>query len=116
MTDPRVIKLAKIIVDDAAQVKKGERVQISATDIARELVMEVYKLVIKRGGYPMVNIGLRGMSKIFYENASEERGLVSGPECHFSRSRGTTGYLPFDFCLLSTMHPGGHIETWTFLP
>lgn len=95
MADPRVKKLAKIIVDDALKVRKGENVQISSTDKARELVMEVYKQVVKRGAYPITSIGLRGMAKIFYENASKEQ-LRHFPNLTWYVIRKTDKYVGID--------------------
>ena len=51
MSDPRVIKLADILINYSLKVKKGERVLInSSSELAKPLVLEVYKKILKAGG------------------------------------------------------------------
>lgn len=53
MTDPRVEKFAKILVDYSARIVKGDRVLLEATDAAMPLVRELYKQVLEKGAYPV---------------------------------------------------------------
>lgn len=73
MADERVKKLAKVIVDYSVAVKKGENVIISSSVLAEPLVREVYKLVLKKRAYPLMNIGLDDLSYYYYKNASKEQ-------------------------------------------
>ncbi|MEM5804314.1 MAG: aminopeptidase [Candidatus Aenigmatarchaeota archaeon] len=73
MIDPRVKKLAEVLVDYSVFVKKGENVMISGSSTEADLIREIYRLVIKRGAYPFVDIGVPGMSYIYYKNASIEQ-------------------------------------------
>jgi aminopeptidase len=73
MIDPRVKKLAELLVDYSVFVKKGENVIISGSSNEADLINEIYRLVIKRGAYPYVDVGLPGMSYIYYKNASIEQ-------------------------------------------
>ena len=73
MTDPRVKKLAEILVNHSTRIKKGEYVQISANVQAAPLVKELYRLIIKKGAYPGVHLGLPGMGYIYYKNASMQQ-------------------------------------------
>lgn len=73
MKDPRIAKLAKILVDYSINVRKGEYIQIAASAEAKDLVLEIYKLVIKKEAYPLVRLGLPGMDYIYYKNASMEQ-------------------------------------------
>jgi len=73
MIDPRVKKLAELLVDYSVFVKKGENVAISGSSTESSLIKEIYRLVIKRGAYPYVDIGLPGMSYIYYKHASIEQ-------------------------------------------
>ena len=75
MVDPRVTKLAETIVDYSVFVKKGENVIVSASTEAADLVKELYRLILKKGAYPMTNISLPGLSYIYYKNASKEQGI-----------------------------------------
>lgn len=67
----QVKQLAKTLVDYSINVKKGERIMLDASSLAQDLVLEVYKRIIQKGAYPIASIGLPGMSKIYYENASK---------------------------------------------
>lgn len=74
MTDPRVSKLAKILVNHSLGVKRGETVLInSSTELAKPLVLEVYRVVLLAGGNPLVNIGLEETLNIFYSTANKRQ-------------------------------------------
>jgi len=70
MKDPRVLKLAQILVNYSTSIKKGEYVQILTDPAAAPLAKEVYKLVLKKGAYPALKVGLPGIGRIYYNNAS----------------------------------------------
>ena len=65
--DPRVKKLAKILVEHSTKVRKGDKVVIVGDVIAEPLIKEVYKLCLKKGAYPAVHAHLPGMAPIFYK-------------------------------------------------
>lgn len=56
MKDPRLEKLANILVNYSTKVQKGEKVLISSHVVARPLIIEVIKAVQKAGGYPYVEL------------------------------------------------------------
>lgn len=66
-------RLADILVNYSTQVKKGDRVLIAGTELARPIIEEVYRLVVRNGGYPMLNIQFGSLSRIFLKEASEEQ-------------------------------------------
>jgi aminopeptidase len=47
-------KIAKILVDYSCKIKKGETVLIGSDIPARQLVLEIYKQVLLKGAYPMI--------------------------------------------------------------
>jgi aminopeptidase len=49
LSDPRIKKQAKILVDYSLKVKQGEKVVVNAEFTAKPLVLEIYKLLITRG-------------------------------------------------------------------
>ncbi len=71
--EKRIKDMAKILVDYSINVKKGENIMLDASSLAQDLILEVYKRIIQKGAYPSTSIGLPGMTKIYYENASEEQ-------------------------------------------
>jgi len=53
LTDPRVEKFAKILVDYSARIVKGDRVLLEATDAAMPLVKELYKQILEKEAFPV---------------------------------------------------------------
>ncbi len=76
MADPRVKKLATILVNHSLGVKKDELVLISSSsELAKPLVLELYREVLKAGAHPYVNIGFEETANIFFKEATEEQLL-----------------------------------------
>lgn len=92
MADPRIKEAARILVDYSTKVKKGENVIISGSAEAAPLIKELYKLIIKKGAYPSVKVGLDGMSYIYYKNASQEQ-LKHFPDIYFDELKKTQVYI-----------------------
>ncbi len=74
MADPRIKKLASILVRHSIRVKKGDVVLIAAsTELAKPLVLEVFREVLKAGGHPLTSIGFEETSNIFFDTATKEQ-------------------------------------------
>ena len=71
--EKRIKDMANILVDYSVNIKKGEGVMLDADSLANDLILEVYKRIIQKGAYPSTSIGLPGMAKIYFENASNEQ-------------------------------------------
>ncbi|MBD3354618.1 aminopeptidase [Candidatus Woesearchaeota archaeon] len=71
MADPRAKKLAKIIVDYSVKIKKGDLIELNFGVGAKELALEVYKEILRKGAYPIVHAGVPGFSYAYYKNASD---------------------------------------------
>jgi aminopeptidase len=52
VSDPRIIKLAKVLVEYCVAVQPGDRVLISSEFAGKALLKEVYREVIRAGGLP----------------------------------------------------------------
>jgi aminopeptidase len=90
--DPRIKKLANILVDYSIKVKKGEHIIVSGSTEAQDLMKEIYKLIIKKGAYPSLKVSLPGTSYIYYKYASNEQ-LKKFPEIGFYEIKKTQGYI-----------------------
>ncbi len=64
-------RMAKLLVDYCTLVKSGDEVQINADLKSIELVKELYKMILERGGYPRVYFGDDYFTEAFYRYASE---------------------------------------------
>lgn len=90
MADPRVKKLAEILINHSITVKKGSKIVISYQSEAHPLALECYKLIIKKGAYPIVHCSMPGMSYAYFKNASEEQ-LKNFPELAMHEAKNTDG-------------------------
>jgi aminopeptidase len=71
LTDPRIINLAKILVDHSIRVQPDDRVLIEATTAAESLVAALYVLILKRGGYPHLDLTFKDQDELFFAHAGE---------------------------------------------
>src|SRR5262245_23038067 len=73
MPDPRIVKLANVLVNYSIPVKAGDWFLISSTELAAPLVREVFREALKVGAHIEPRIGIDGLSEIFVKNASDEQ-------------------------------------------
>ena len=73
MADPRIEKLARLLVNYSVELKKGQTVLINGSYLAAPLVRECYREALRVGAYPEVNIGIDGLDVIFFKEASDEQ-------------------------------------------
>ena len=78
MKDPRVAKLAEILVGHSTQVQPGEKVLVEAYDIPDDVVTAVVSAVAKAGGLPFVTVKRNAVLRALYHNASEEQMRLTG--------------------------------------
>jgi aminopeptidase len=77
--DPRLEKLANILVKYSTKVRKGDAVGIAADPVALPLADEVVKAVIKAGGLPIVTLRRAGMAEALAEFGSDEQLSATHP-------------------------------------
>ncbi|HET6445934.1 MAG TPA: aminopeptidase [candidate division Zixibacteria bacterium] len=73
MSDPRIDKMAMLLVDYCVAVKPGERVMIYASALAMPLVTATYKQVVKAGGNPLVMLQDEVFQEIMLREGSDEQ-------------------------------------------
>ena len=74
MPDPRILKLAKALVNYAIPVQAGDWFQIRTTDLAAPLVREVYREALLASALHVeTRIGVDGLGEIFFTHASDEQ-------------------------------------------
>ncbi|RPJ44125.1 MAG: aminopeptidase, partial [Candidatus Latescibacterota bacterium] len=54
MIDPRMMKLADLLITHSTKLQPGEAVLIEATDIPREMVSALVRRAVEAGGVPLV--------------------------------------------------------------
>ncbi len=73
MLDPRIEKLAKLLVHYSLGIKKGQNLFIRGTSLAEPLVEAAYKEAILAGAHPVVMVGSPNTQEIFFKHASQEQ-------------------------------------------
>lgn len=69
MSDARIERFARVLVDYSARIKPGDRVLIEATTAAEPLVMALYNRVLEVGGNPQVLVEFPDMNEVFLSQA-----------------------------------------------
>jgi len=73
MRDPRLNKLAKVLVDYSIAVKPGQLVRISGPSVAEALIVELSREVVLAGAHPAVYMTPDEIEEIMYKHASDEQ-------------------------------------------
>jgi aminopeptidase len=71
MTDPRVDKLADLLVNYSVSVRPGDKVLVEGSSMAEPLLKAVFVEVLKAGGHPLMQVSLPGTDELLYRLASE---------------------------------------------
>jgi aminopeptidase len=68
VSDPRIAKFAKVLVEHSARIVPGDRVLIEGTTAAEPLIRELYIQILEKGGYPHPVMGLPGTVPFMQED------------------------------------------------
>ncbi|MEE8573954.1 MAG: aminopeptidase [Thermodesulfobacteriota bacterium] len=109
MADPRTRKLAQILVRHSLEVKKNETVLIvSSSELAKPLLLEVYREVLKAGAHPLTSVGLEEATNIFFEEANKTQ-LTHLPKTRMYEAKNIDCFVniraPLNKKSLSTIDP-----------
>jgi aminopeptidase len=78
VTDPRLARLATLLVDYSLGLREGEVLRINSTDSAAPLILELQKAAIARGAHAYANVALEGLSEILVaEGSRAQREFVA---------------------------------------
>jgi len=92
MVDQRIAKTAQILVEHSARVKKGEVVEIAGGPETAPLIQEIYRLCIKKGAFPRVEVGIPKLAYYYYHYASHEQ-LTNFPKIAHYIAHNTDAYI-----------------------
>jgi len=73
MSDPRIQKLAQVLVQYSLELRKGETLFIRTSPLAEALNQAVYKEAILVGAYVDIQSQVQGAQEIFYKHASDDQ-------------------------------------------
>jgi len=71
MADPRIDKLADLMVNYSVAVKEGDKVLIRADAVAQPLLVAVYKQVLRAGGHPLTQIAVPELEELLYKYGTD---------------------------------------------
>ncbi len=87
MRDPRLAKLADVLVRYSVDVRPGQLVRISGPPVSSPLVVELYRAVVKAGGHPIVRSAPEELSEILIKEGSDEQLQFVNPVTQFEYDR-----------------------------
>ncbi len=73
MADPRLKKLADVLVNYSVGVKPGDWVELSGNILAEPLINEVYRQVIKAGGNVSLQLITDAIRETYFQEANEDQ-------------------------------------------
>ena len=73
MRDPRLEKLADVLVNYSVGVKPGHLVRISGPPVAQPLIIEVYRKVLAAGGHPAVRVNPDELGEILFKHGGDQQ-------------------------------------------
>src|SRR5438094_7411911 len=73
MTDPRVAKLANLLVHYSLELKSGQIVRIDAGAVAAPLVRELYRETLRASAHPRARVDVEGLDVIALQESSNEQ-------------------------------------------
>ncbi len=71
LVDPRITKMAELLVRYSLGVREGDLCWLRATPAAGPLVQECYRQILLAGGNPHVDLRLPDLDEVLYRNASD---------------------------------------------
>jgi aminopeptidase len=73
MIDPRVTRMADVLINYSLEIRPGDKLIIYGTPAGAPLVREAYRAALQAGAHPVVRIALPGLDEIMYAEASDEQ-------------------------------------------
>jgi len=73
MSDPRVAKLADLLINYSLGLRPGQQVRIDGGTVAAPLVRELYRYALRAGAHPRTRIDVEGVDVITLAEASEDQ-------------------------------------------
>jgi len=73
MTDPRVAKLADLLVNYSLELQPGQIVRLDGGTVAAPFVRELYRSALRAGANPRTRIEVEGLDVIAVSDATEEQ-------------------------------------------
>jgi aminopeptidase len=129
MLDPRMQRLAELLVRHSVRVQPGEKVLIEAYDIPTDMTVALIKAVAAVGGHPLVSTYQQPVLRALYQAASAEqmqligaveRQRMEGVQCYIgmrgSHNTAEMSDVPRDKMDLYERHWWNHVHSQVRVP
>ena len=73
MADPRIAKLAQVIVNYSLKLQPGESLYLSTSPFANELNLAIYKEATLAGAHIFPHSSIPGAQELFYKHATDKQ-------------------------------------------
>lgn len=73
MTDPRVTRMADVLVQHSLSLRPGDLVVINGSTLATDLIRETYRAALSVGANPIVQPQISGLTEILLSDGTEEQ-------------------------------------------
>jgi aminopeptidase len=73
MADPRIDKLASVLVHYSLKLKRGQLVRIGGPALAAPHVAAAYREALRVGAHPIIRISVDGLEEIYYKTATDDQ-------------------------------------------
>src|SRR5205814_9502804 len=87
MRDPRLEKLADVLVNYSVGVKKGQLVRITSAPAGLPLVNEIFRRVVAAGANPFTRINAEETQEIFLKKGNPDQLAFLNPIAKFEQER-----------------------------
>jgi aminopeptidase len=77
MTDPRYLKLAKLLVEYSTELKKGDRILLDMIDVPDEFTIELIRAVRKAGALPFVDTRHTRVGRELLHGTSDKHAAIA---------------------------------------
>ncbi len=73
MADPRIEKLARLLVEYSVEIREGDKLALMAGPVAEPLVRELYRAAVRAGAFVEPVIELPGLREILLKEGSRQQ-------------------------------------------
>ncbi|MCA9989400.1 MAG: aminopeptidase, partial [Anaerolineales bacterium] len=73
MADPRVSKLARLLVNYCVATRPGDKIILAGTSSALPLVTETYRAILQAGGHPFLLWRDQEFTEILLQQANDQQ-------------------------------------------
>jgi len=111
MYDPRMMKLADVLVGYSTGLKEGETIYVEAFDIPEEMVEVLVDRIYKAGGIPLISQKSNRVLRRIYRGATEEAMKLIG-EVEMEKMKRADAYIGMRGSYNITEHSDVPEEKW----